>query len=599
MPSDHWPNLVAMFFAQAARLGDKPFLWVKRDGAYRPMAWSAAAGRVAAIARALGALGIGPGDRVALVSESRPEWPIADLAIMAAGGISVPAYTTNQTGDHLHVLSDSGARGVIVSTARLAEKLLPAVAQAPQMEFVIAMEPLEIGPDTGTEIGVAVHGWDALAQRHGGAVAETAAAAETMGRNETACLIYTSGTGGIPKGVMLSHGAILANCRGAAGVLQSVGLDDEVFLSFLPLSHSYEHTVGQFLPIFIGAQIYYAEGMDRLTQNLLEARPTLMTAVPRMYESTQTRILSGVRHTGGLAAKLFPKAVELGRRKYQSPGSLGPADWVLDRLLDVVVRKKIQAQFGGRLKAMISGGAPLNYDVGAFFTALGIRILQGYGQTEAAPVISCNTAGHNRIETVGPPLDGVEVRIAEDGEILVRGELVMQGYWQNPEATAEAVQGGWLHTGDIGEIGDDGHIRITDRKKDIIVNSGGDNLSPQRIEGFLNLQPEIAQAMVYGDRKPHIVALIVPDPAFAAEWGTANGKQRDLAVLIEDEGFRKSIAAAVSRVNAELSVIERLRKFALTAEGFSVENSLMTPTMKIRRHAIIDQYGAVIEALYG
>ena len=595
MPFDHWPNLVAMFFAQAARLGDKPFLWAKRDGAYRPVAWSAAADRVTAMARALRALGIKPGDRIALVAESRPEWLIADVAIMAAGGISVPAYTTNQTGDHLHVLTDSGARGVIVSTARLAEKLLPAVRQAPQVEFVIAMEPLETGRDTG----IAVHGWDALVARHGGAIAEIAAAGDGIGRNETACLIYTSGTGGIPKGVMLSHGAILANCRGAAGVLLDLGLDDEVFLSFLPLSHSYEHTVGQFLPIFIGAQIYYAEGMDRLSHNLLEARPTLMTAVPRMYESMHTRILSGVRNTGGLAAKLFPKAVDLGRRKYQSPGSLGPAEWAMDRLLDVLVRKKIQAQFGRRLKAMISGGAPLNYDVGTFCTALDIRLLPGYGQTEAAPVISCNRLDRNRMETGGPPLDGVEVRIAEDGEILVRGELVMQGYWQNPEATAETVRDGWLYTGDIGEIGGDGHIRITDRKKDIIVNSGGDNLSPQRIEGILTSQPEIAQAMVYGDSKPHIVALIVPDPAFAAQWGTANGKNQDLAALVEDEDFRKSIAAAVDRVNAELSVIERPRKFALTAEAFSVENSLMTPTMKIRRHAIIDRYGAMLEALYG
>ena len=263
------------------------------------------------------------------------------------------------------------------------------------------------------------------------------------------------------------------------------------------------------------------------------------------------------------------------------------------------MRRKVAARFGGRLKAMVSGGAPLNYDIGVFFTALGLRLLQGYGQTEAAPVVSCNPPGDNRIATVGPPLAGVEVRIADDGEILVRGELVMQGYWGNPAATAEVLRDGWLYTGDVGEIDDDGYIRITDRKKDIIVNSGGDNLSPQRVEGFLTLQPEIAQAMVYGDRKPHIVALVVPDQSFAEQWAAANGAAPELARLVEDDGFRSAIGAAVERVNGELSVIERVRRFALTDAAFSVQNGLMTPTMKIRRHAIIDRYGSIFEGLYG
>ncbi len=597
MQVDGWPNLVAMFFAQAAELGDRPFLWAKRDGTYRPLTWTEAADRVAALARALGALGVKTGDRVALVSENRPEWLIADVAIMAAGGITVPAYTTNQEGDHRHVFSDSGAKGVIVSTAALAENVMPAAHQAPHVEFVISMAELEISQGSQIE----VHVWDTLLARHGGARAEIAAAANDIGPDRTACLIYTSGTGGVPKGVMLSHGAVLSNSLGSAHLLAGLGLvvGEEVFLSFLPLSHSYEHTAGQFLPIAIGAQIYYAEGLDRLTHNMLEARPTFMTAVPRLYESMHTRTLHGVRQAGGWREKLFMKAVELGRRRYEAPGSLGLTERLVDRVLDVVVRKKVAARFGGRLKALVSGGAPLNYDIGVFFTALGLRLLQGYGQTEAAPVVSCNPPGDNRIATVGPPLAGVEVRIADDGEILVRGELVMQGYWENPEATADVLRDGWLYTGDVGEIDDDGYIRITDRKKDIIVNSGGDNLSPQRVEGFLTLQPEIAQAMVYGDRKPHIVALVVPDQSFAEQWAAANHETPELARLVEVEAFRDVIGAAVERVNSELSVIERVRRFALTAAAFSVENGLMTPTMKIRRHAIVDRHGSIFEGLYG
>jgi long-chain acyl-CoA synthetase len=273
---------------------------------------------------------------------------------------------------------------------------------------------------------------------------------------------------------------------------------------------------------------------------------------------------------------------------------------ITDALLTGLVRRKVQAGFGGRLKALVSGGAPLNYDVGLFFTALGIRILQGYGQTESAPCISCNSPNNNRIDAVGPPMDGVELRIADDGEILVRGELVMQGYWQNPTATAEAIQDGWLHTGDIGVLDADGHLRITDRKKDIIVNSGGDNLSPQRIEGFLTLQPEIAQAMVYGDRRPHVVALIVPDQEFLEVWAKKAGREDiDVASLVYDDEFRAEIGTAIDRINADLSVIEKIRRFVISADPFTIENGMLTPTLKIRRHMIRNKYGDALEALYG
>ena len=389
---------------------------------------------------------------------------------------------------------------------------------------------------------------------------------------------------------------------GADELLKSLpgyGEDTEVFLSFLPLSHSYEHTAGQFFPLSIGAQIYYAEGVERLVQNMAEVRPTIMTAVPRLYETIHSRIVRGIEQAGGLRAKMFNSALELGRRKYEAPNQMGFGARALDSLLDRLVRSKVQNRFGGQLKAFVSGGAPLNYEIGLFFQSLGLRILQGYGQTEAAPVISCNPPDHVKIHSVGPPLRGVDVRIAEDGEILVKGELVMLGYWNNEEATSETVKEGWLHTGDVGIVDDDGYLQITDRKKDIIVNSGGDNLSPQRVEGMLTVEREISQTMVYGDKRPHLVAVVVADPDFAEEWATSRGCANDAEALAANEEFKSAIGNAVARVNEKLSVIERVRHFIIAAEPFTIENEMMTATLKIRRHVIQRVYGEALEALYG
>src|SRR5205823_5568235 len=312
---------------------------------------------------------------------------------------------------------------------------------------------------------------------------------DALAPDDIACIIYTSGTGGAPKGVMLSHRNILANCRGAYRLLEMLGFGEEVFLSFLPLSHSYEHTAGMFFPISIGAEIYFAEGADTLAANLLEARPTIMTAVPRLYETMHQRIRLGIQRERGLKRRLFERAVAIGRKRLDdTPLSFG--DRMLDPVLDRLVRDKVRARFGGRLKAIISGGAPLNPEIGGFFVALGVELLQGYGQSEAAPVICCNPPGRIKIDTVGPPVDGVEVRIAEDGEILVAGDNVMKGYWGAPEETARTLVDGWLHTGDVGHLDADGYLTITDRKRDFIKNSGGDMISPARVEGALTLAPE-------------------------------------------------------------------------------------------------------------
>lgn len=589
-------NLVELLLARADARGEAPFLWAKRDGAWHPISWAEAVRQISALAESLRRIGLKDGDRVMLVSENRPEWCIADFAIMAAGCVTVPTYTTNTERDHLHILDNSGARAVIVSNDKLAKPLLPAVLRSGQAQFVIGIEPLRIAQTSGFEY----HEWAAM-------LAGDAAIARgkvnkriaKIGRADMACIIYTSGTGGAPRGVMLPHGSMLCNVDGAARVLnEDFGLDeDEVFLSFLPLSHSYEHSGGQMLPIGVGAQIYYAEGLEKLASNIEEVRPTVMVVVPRLFEVLRARIMKQIEKQGRLANYMMTRAMGIGSLKAQGRKRL--RDKPMNLLIDKALRPKIRAKFGGRMKAMVSGGAPLNPDIGVFFDAMGLTLLQGYGQTEAGPVVACNRpAAGLKMDTVGPPLHGVEVKIAEDGEILVRGELVMLGYWRNEAETARTLVDGWLHTGDIGHIDEAGRLVITDRKKDMIVNDKGDNISPQKIEGMLTLQTEIAQAMVVGDRRPYVVGLIVPDAEWALEWAQANDEKFDLAALQDLPSFRSAVRAAIDRVNQDLSVIEKVRQFTFADEAFGIENEEMTPSLKIRRHKLKERYGERLDGLY-
>ena len=578
MALEHFPNLVTMFFERAAAHGDAPFLFWKEEGSWRSLSWAETAKRVAQLAEALRKLGLERCDRVLLVSENRPEWAIADLAIMAAGGVTVPAYTSNTERDHAHVLNDCGARVAIVSTAPLAKTLLPAVARSSECEMVIGIEPL-----ARERIGnVRLHQWDALVADCPGDVAAAAARA-TDKREDLACIIYTSGTGGSPRGVRQHHGAILANCAGAGDVIQGdFGIDQESFLSLLPLSHAYEHTAGLHFPISLGAQIHYAESVEKLASNLEEVKPTIMIVVPRLFELLRGRIIKQIEKQGKAAQWLLAQALALDAKPKRSV-----LDKPLDLLLDATVRKRVRARFGGRNKALVSGGAPLNPEVGRFFRALGLTLLQGYGQTEAAPLISVNRPSVGiKLDTVGPAVKGCEVRIAEDGEILCRGENVMHGYWRNDSETARVLVDGWLHTGDVGHLDDKGRIVITDRKKDLIVNDKGDNVSPQRVEGMLTLESEIAQAMVVGDRRPYLVGLVVPDK----EWQATLPPGTDIA---------KAAMAAVDRVNAGLSVIEKVRRVTIADEPFTIENGELTPSLKTRRHVLRERYGERLDALYG
>jgi long-chain acyl-CoA synthetase len=592
MDYDSCASLPAMFFDQAERLADKPLLWAKQKSEYCAISWVEAVRDVRRLALGLVSLGIRAGERVCLVAENRPEWIIADLAIMSAGAVTVPAYVTHTIEDYNHVLASSGARAVIVSKPPLSARVLAAANQVETVHTVIAIEPT-----VGQASAVDIRSWEemlAAGDQPTGEIAERMAA---IGPDDTACLMYTSGTGGVPKGVVTSHRNILANCRGAYRLLEILGLGEEVFLNFLPLSHSYEHTAGLMFPLSLGAQIYFAEGADTLAANMLEARPTIMTAVPRLYETLHQRIRLAVEHKHGISRRLFDKTVTIGRKRALSQ-QISPGDRLLDPVLDLVVRSKLRRRFGGRLKAMVSGGAPLNPDIGGFFLGLGITLLQGYGQTEAGPVISCNSPAHIKIDTVGPPLDGVRVRIADDGEILVAGDNVMKGYWNDPEATAQVLRDGWLHTGDVGFVDQDGYIRITDRKRDFIKTSGGEMISPARVEGYLTLAPEIAQAMVFGDRHPYLVAVLVPDADFVTGYEAQRDPPRDLAALAADPAFLKAISAVVTKINARLLPVERVRRFVISSEPFTIANGQMTPTLKIKRHAIRDAYGGALDALY-
>ena len=538
-----WPNLAAMMFDRARAWPNKPMLRSFKNGAWHGITWSEFARMAASCARNLRAAGVCAGDRVLICAENRPEYPIAETALMAIRAVPVPAYTTNTVADHAHLLRDSGARAAIVSNAALADR----VKQAGELDLLVVMEDASWSSMVGD-----------LAPAD-----DIAAEAARIPPTALACLIYTSGTGGAPKGVMLPHRAIMSNMQGAFILLKPLQMEDETYLSYLPASHAYEHTVGGFYLPSVGTEIVYARGTEHLAADMLTIHPTIMTVVPRVLEVIRARVLAQVARQPATKKKLFQRALDLGLKR-EAGGKLTLGERILDPILDRLVRAKVRARFGGRLLACVCGGARLEPEVGRFFMALGLRIIQGYGQTEAGPIISGNPPDAIRVETVGTALVGVELKLADDGEILVRGDLVMDGYWGRPDDTASVIQDGWLHTGDIGALDADGYLRITDRKKDIIVLSGGDNVSPAKIEGLLMAEPAIAQAVISGDGRSGLTALLVPAEGYD-----------DVAV-----------AVAVTEVNQRLSITERIRKHALV-EPFTMENGLLTPTQKIRRMLVI------------
>ncbi len=587
-------SIVTLFHHQSKLYGEKPYLWKKSDGKYVSISWNETYIQVQKIAKGLTDLGILKGDRVVILSENRPEWQIADLAIMSIGAISVPAYTTSTTNDYAHIINHSEARCIIISSHHLTIKALPAVIKSLKCKNIIKIDEDEA--EYNDPINIIK--WREIIQNNNNKEYSIIEEIKYQKRQDTACIIYTSGTGGNPKGVMLSHGAMLQNCAGAQELLKTIITDiNEIrFLSWLPLSHSYEHTL-QFFYMGVGGQVYYAEGIDKLVINMGESKPHIMTAVPRFYDSLHMRISQGLKNQKKISQILFALTLKLGKKNYLNE-KMNIFEKIFNKLLDKIVRKKVNKRFGGNLKALVSGGSALNFEVGLYLTALGLPLLQGYGQTETAPVVSANPPLKIKLDTVGPVFKGTEVKIAEDGEILVRGENVMNGYWNDPESTNNTIIDGWVHTGDIGEFDEDKYLKITDRKKDIIVNAGGDNISPSKIEAKLDILPEISQSMLYGDYKNYLVAIIVPNKEESLFWAKKNHKDENLSILIKDNEFIKMIKEATQRVNNNLSVIEQIRKFVLIDHEFTIENGMMTPSMKVRRFKVKEKYKDELEKLY-
>ena len=504
-------------------------------------------------------------DRCLLISENRPEWLISDLSIMLSKGITVPAYTTYVERDYEFLINDCKPSVIIASDAIQLKKINNIIKKYSFIKKVISFENIK---DKNVTFIEEIFNKTYKQEKNFKEIG--------LSRKDISCIIYTSGTQGNPKGVMLSHGGILNNCEGSTKLLKKIITNKPKFLTWLPLSHSYEHTV-QFVQIAVGAKIFYAESIDKLIKNMNDCNPDIMTAVPRFYQNLYQKISSTFKKATGVKKLLVNSTTRIGR-KYFLKQKLSIYEKFINYICNKLVRKKIKSQFGGNLKAFISGGGALDYKVGVFLNSIGLPTLQGYGLTETSPVVSCNPIDDIRIETVGPPFKGNEVMIAEDGEILVKGENVMLGYWNNPTETDKVIQNGWLFTGDIGTI-ENGYLKITDRKKDILITPGGDNISPVKIESELTKIEFIEQALVYGDNKPFLVALLVLNNNF---------KDTDYKIIQEE----------IEKINKELTKIEKIKKFIIINNQFSIENGFMTPTLKLKRFKIIQEYKKELEDLY-
>ena len=508
------------------------------------------------------------GDRCLLISENRPEWFITDIAIMLSDGITVPAYTTYSEKDYNYIIDDCTPSIIFVSNIEQFNKLKNIINKKKFVKKIFSFENLH-----STEID-----YINLENLIFNSSAKTVKIFQSTAlRKDPSCIIYTSGTQGNPKGVILSHGGILSNCEGAIHILKPLLKNKETsFLTWLPLSHSYEHTV-QFVQITVSARIFYAESIDKLVKNMSDCSPEIMTAVPRFYQNLYQKINASFKKTTGIKKILINKTLELGLKKIKKQ-NLKIIEIIQDAILEKLVRDKIKRQFGGSLKTFVSGGGALDKEVGYFLNAIGLPTLQGYGLTETSPVVSCNPINDIRIETVGKPFEGNEVKIATDGEILVKGENVMLGYWNNKEETDNVLKNGWLHTGDIG-IFENNYLKITDRKKDIIITPGGENISPLKIENELINLEFIDQAIVYGDNKPYLVALIVLNEEF---------------INITKE----KIDMEIKKLNMKLSKIENVKKYFIIKDKFSIENGMITPTLKLKRYKIINKYKKNFENIY-
>ena len=569
MNLNEFNSLIDLFFYQADKQNPQSIFleWLNPNNK-KKFTWSETSLNIYKLAKIL-KKNIQDGDRCLLVSENRPEWLISDLAIMLANGITVPAYTTYTEKDYKYLIEDCEPSIVIVSNNEMHHKLKNIIKEKNFIKKVITFEKIEgLNDDKYLDFNSIIK--NDLQEND-------KIKNSNLKRTSPACIIYTSGTGGNPKGVILSHGGILNNLDGACEILKPLIDKRPIFLTWLPLSHSYEHTV-QFAQIAVGAKVFYAEKIEKLLDNMSEAKPTIMTAVPRFYQNLYNKINMNMKKQTGLKAKLIKATITLGKKELLKK-KMSLSEKFLNIIVNILVRKKIKKQFGGNLKAFVSGGGALDREIGEFLNAIGLPTLQGYGLTETSPVVSCNPIHKIKVETVGPPFKNNEVKIAEDGEILVKGENVMLGYWNKKEDTKKIIKDGWLYTGDVGEIdSESGYLKITDRKKDIIVSAGGDNISPAKIENQLTNYQEIDQCMVYGDGKNYLVALIVINREYKEK--------------------KEKINEIINKINENLTLVEKIKKFYLLNENFSIENGLLTPTMKVKRNKVIAKYKNILEKFY-
>ena len=562
-------NLPELFYFQADKNeNNQHLLKLDSNNQVISMSWLETKNLTTKIHNFLANKYLGELERVLLVSENRPEWMASDIAIMSNKLICVPNYTTYTSRDFEHILNDSQPVGLIVSNKNLLQTILTASEKVKyNFKFILCFDYFE-----NNLISNLVFLNDLTDDNND----NNREKIKEIKRKDPACIIYTSGTQGLPKGVILSHGGILSNCEGAYELLKTIKSPDLTFLTWLPLSHSYEHAV-QFVQIILEAKVFYNKSIETLLPTVKIAQPHIMTAVPRFYNNLHAKMRINLKNQSNFKQNLFNKTIQLGTKKFKNI-KLSFSENIINLILDKLVRKKVKNNFGGRLEAFISGGGPLDRQVGEALNALGLKTLQGYGLTETSPVVSCNLLNKVKVDTVGPIFPGVEVKLAEDGEILVKGENLMLGYWNNKEATEQTIKDGWLHTGDIGEFDEDNYLKITDRKKDIIVSLGGDNIAPSKIENLLTLSPEIEQACVFGEQKNYIAALLVLNS--------------------ESKSSDEDIQRYIDEVNKDLTQPEKIKKFIFIDEPFSIENNLMTPTMKVRRHEVQKKYQNQIDQLF-
>ena len=561
-------NLNQLFFEKYSSLKDKnEILLTNLKEPKKSYSWSEVFKSINILSTELSKF-VTKGDRCLLISENRPEWFISDMSIMLSQSITVPAYTTYIEKDYEYIIDDCSPSVIFVSNDEQFNKIKNIVKKKNFIKKIFSFEKIEdLDPKNYININNLINE----------SKDNNFNLTSNLNRKDVACIIYTSGTQGNPKGVMLSHGGILNNCEGAIELLNPlIKNNNPKFLTWLPLSHSYEHTV-QFVQVSVNAKVFYAESIEKLIKNMNDCSPDIMTAVPRFYQNLFQKINSNFEKIKGVKKVLINKTISLGLKKNKKI-PLNFFEKIQNFLLDKIIRKKIKAQFGGSLKTFVSGGGALDKEVGYFLNAIGLPTLQGYGLTEASPVVSCNPIDDIRVDTVGPPFKGNEVKIAEDGEILVKGENVMLGYWNNTIETNKVLKDGWLHTGDIG-VFEKNYLKITDRKKDIIITPGGDNISPLKIENEIINSNLFDQAIVFGDNKPYLIALLV-----------LSDDKKDLdKVEIKDE---------IEKINNNLSKIEKIKKYFLINEKFSIENGMLTPTLKLKRFKIIQKYKNSIEKLY-